>query len=316
MGVTDSLKNPKNLLNKTLGKDQKIELRELKCKSCGASVSVSATDKFVECDSCGTRSSVIQHVHLNEGKYEKVLKGDVKIRFENIVSILYADMEAGNYSEAYGYCNRGLEINKNSGELWENKALCAYWHSIDYLYSDKITRTNAREIVAYLDASKKHDPDSTTYTGIADSIGTNLGSVIILKFDNIMTDVWNPTTKKFDGGFSYSRLLKIKSYLDTLETAFDIQVSKDTELLKYIVVEYSNRGKVIWIKKEKGEYLNATTLSSNPVKKRDLLIKKIQQHSPTYVPPTIKVDEPFKMNKLVLFIIFVIVVIAIVLSSS
>ena len=83
----------------------------------------------------------------------------------------------------------------------------------------------------------------------------------------------------------------IKDYLDTLETAFDIQVNKDTLFLKYIVNEYSNLGKMTWIKKEGGVFMNNSQLTFDPVKKRELIIKKIQQIEPGYVPPEIKIQS-------------------------
>ncbi len=149
--------------------------------------------------------------------------------------------------------------------------------------------TNAREIVAFLSASKQHDPDSTTYEESADAIGSNLGQIIILKADLVAPDTVDDTTKQ--PSYSLMRLTSLKDYLDTLETAFDIQVNKNTEFLKYIVTEYSNLGNVIWIKKESGVFMNSTILTFDPVKKRELLIKKIQQAEPGYTPPDIKIAE-------------------------
>lgn len=267
----------------------RIELKEMKCPSCTAPMPVSAGQSQLECLSCGNRSSVIIPNNVDVTKYESDLQGDKKAAFENIISILVNSMTAGNYSEAYNYCNKGLEINPKVGELWENKAICAFWTSVSFLYEDKIVNTNAREIVAFLAASKQHDPDSTTYQESADAIGTNLGQIIILKANLISPDSVDDKTKQ--ASFSLMRQNTLKDYLDTLETAFDIQVNKDTVFLKYIVNEYSNLGKMNWIKKEGGIFMNNSQLTFDPVKKRELIIKKIQQIEPGYVPPEIKIQS-------------------------
>ncbi len=267
----------------------RIELKEMKCPSCTAPMPVSAGQSQLECLSCGNRASVIIPNNVDVTKYESDLQGDKKDAFENIISILVNSMTAGNYSEAYNYCNKGLEINPKVGELWENKAICAFWSSVSFLYEDKIVNTNAREIVAFLAASKQHDPNSATYQESADAIGTNLGQIIILKADLISPDDFDDKTKQKT--FSLMRQNTIKDYLDTLETAFDIQVNKDTLFLKYIVNEYSNLGKMTWIKKEGGVFMNNSQLTFDPVKKRELIIKKIQQIEPGYVPPEIKIQS-------------------------
>lgn len=267
----------------------RIELKEMKCPSCTAPMPVSAGQSQLECLSCGNRASVIIPNNVDVTKYESDLQGDKKDAFENIISILVNSMTAGNYSEAYNYCNKGLEINPKVGELWENKAICAFWSSVSFLYEDKIVNTNAREIVAFLAASKQHDPNSATYQESADAIGTNLGQIIILKANLISPDSVDEKTKQ--ASFSLMRQNTIKDYLDTLETAFDIQVNKDTLFLKYIVNEYSNLGKMTWIKKEGGVFMNNSQLTFDPVKKRELIIKKIQQIEPGYVPPEIKIQS-------------------------
>ncbi|MDC0201947.1 hypothetical protein OAJ56_01750 [Flavobacteriales bacterium] len=92
--------------------------------------------------------------------------------------------------------------------------------------------------------------------------------------------------------------------MDTLETAFEIQVTKDTTFLKYIVTEYSNLGKVNWIKKEGGVLMNASPLTFDPVKKRELVIKKIKQVEPGYNPPDIKLPTKNYLAMIIGFIIF------------
>lgn len=267
----------------------KIELKEMKCPSCTAPMPVLPGQSHLECLSCGNTSSVIIPNSIDVKKYESDLQGDKKDAFENIISILVNSMTAGNYAEAYNYCNKALEINPNVGELWENKAICAFWSSVSFLWEDKIVNTNAREIVAFLSASKQHDPDSSTYQESADAIGTNLGQIIITKTNLVSPD--EKDTKTNQEVFSIGRQNSLKDYLDTLETAFDIQVNKDTQFLKYIVNEYSNLGKMIWIKKESGAFKNNSKLAFDPVRKRELIIKKIQQIEPGYLPPEIKIPS-------------------------
>ena len=79
-------------------------------------------------------------------------------------------MLAGNYGEGYNYCNKGLEINPNSAELWANKAICSLWLSTVAKLSDE----KAMEIITYLNACKSNDSELNIYNETSKSIAENL----------------------------------------------------------------------------------------------------------------------------------------------
>jgi DNA-directed RNA polymerase subunit RPC12/RpoP len=277
----------------------KLELTSLNCTNCGASLTGYEGKNEIQCEYCNTTLKVLRpkSVSVTQGN----LSTDSYDRLNNYVEILQKAIRAGNFNEGYDYCNKALEVNPNIGSIWENKAICAFWRSVSFLNEDKITISNAREIRTFLSASQENDPNSETYEITADAIGSNLATILRIKLAKIspvgpiivVSGVKMPsyTTK----GISHA-----KDYLETLETAYDIMVNKDLDILKYLVSEFSNHGKLIWweAKKAYGEAEDPTNIKPTAFaksvgfdveSKRNSLIRRIHNVDETYEAPIIKV---------------------------
>lgn len=277
----------------------KLELTSLNCTNCGASLHGYEGKNEIQCEYCNTRIKVLRprSVTVTQGN----LSPDQYDRLNNYVEILQKAIRAGNYNEGYDYCNKALEVNPNIGAIWENKAICAFWRSVSFLNEDKITISNAREIRTFLSASKENDPNSETYEITADAIGSNLATILQLKMATTAPDTTTTLNNKTKQFYSVRALSRIKDYLETMETAFDTMVNKDADILKYVVNELSNHGKVAWweAKNNFGKVNDpsnavptdaATQSGIDIARKRDSLIKRIQSIDPSYVPPTIKIE--------------------------
>lgn len=287
----------------------KLELTSLNCTSCGASLSGYEGKNEIQCEYCNTtikilrpRSVSVSQEKLSNDNYEKL---------NNYIEILQKAIRAGNYNEGYDYCNKALEVNPNIGSIWENKAICAFWRSVSYLNEDKITLSNAREIRTFLNASKENDPDSESYEITADAIGSNLATILRIKLASISPDSSTIVNKKTVETYSTRAINRAKDYLETMETAYDIMINKDVEILKYLVKEYSNLGKLIWWESSsnwggaKPVPTSLAKLSGIDVdKKRDSLIKRINSIDSSYEAPGIKI-KIVNYWKIILIIIIV-----------
>ncbi len=287
----------------------KLELTSLNCTSCGASLSGYEGKNEVQCEYCNTtikilrpRSVSVSQENLSNDNFEKL---------SNYIEILQKAIRAGNYNEGYDYCNKALEVNPNIGSIWENKAICAFWRSVSYLNEDKITLSNAREIRTFLNASKENDPDSESYEITADAIGSNLATILRIKLASISPDSSTIVNKKTVETYSTRAINRAKDYLETMETAYDIMINKDVEILKYLVKEYSNLGKLIWWESSsnwggaKPVPTSLAKLSGIDVdKKRDSLIKRINSIDSSYEAPGIKI-KIVNYWKIILIIIIV-----------
>lgn len=274
-----------------------LELTSLSCTNCGASLSDFQGKNEVTCEYCNTNVRVLRprQVTTVQGN----LSNDNFEKLNNYVEILQKAIRAGNYEEGYEYCNKALEINPNIGSIWENKAICAFWRSVSIINEDKITASNAREIRTFLSASKENDPNSDSYVSTADAIGSNLATVLMLKISILKADKPVNVGKSVVMAFSDLQISRLRDYLDTLETAYEIMVNKDIEILKYLVLEFSNHGKLQWWRM-KNSYGSTTDIkniipselgsgiSFDVNRKREVLIKKIKDLDIQYEPPIIK----------------------------
>ena len=276
----------------------KLELTSLNCTNCGASLSGYEGKNEIQCEYCNTHIKVLRprSVSVTQGN----LSSDNFDRLNNYVEILQKAIRAGNFNEGYDYCNKALEVNPNIGSIWENKAICAFWRSVSFLNEDKITISNAREIRTFLNASKENDPDSETYELTADAIGSNLASILRIKLASIFPDTTTTVDKVTVQSYSNRAISRAKDYLETMETAYDIMVNKDVNILKYLVKEFSNHGKIIWWEAKnayrKPEHPTNTKLSAVAItsgidvqRKRDSLIKRILNIDKSFEAPSIRI---------------------------
>ena len=275
-----------------------ISLSTMACPSCGGQLEDITGKDQVTCDYCSTSVKILQPKAIDVNNYKKSFKASDLEKFINISSIIESSMKAGNYPEAYDYCNKALELNPKIGEVWENKAICSFWNSVSFIGRDEIVYSKAREIVTLLNSSKEHDTDSKTYEAASDGIGFNLGQITTAKIEAMLPD----TKLKKAPAWSTGLQSRMSDYLNTIEVAFQIMSNKDTEFLKYIITEYSGAKKIKWLVKDKK---TDKYEPQNIFKKREILIKKVQEIEPDYVPPKIK--EPAKIPLYVYVIIFVVV---------
>jgi hypothetical protein len=298
---------------------KQLELTSLNCPNCSANITGFEGKSTVNCDFCGTTTIVLRpkNIEIFQGN----LSNENFDKLKNYIEIFQKAIKAGIYSEAYLYCNKALEINPNIGSIWENKAICSFWKGIEGLSENNIIVSNAREIRTFLNASKENDPNSDTFIETSDAIGTNLALIVMLKFkalnkiivqDTELTKIVNNLKgNNFSAPKELNRFetARVKDYLETIETAFEIQVTKDIELLKWLVYEYSNLGKFLWWKADYDEktykLINkkpipdfmATASQIDVENKRNYLVNKILKFDATYVAPEIKIEIPEDPNK-------------------
>jgi DNA-directed RNA polymerase subunit RPC12/RpoP len=276
----------------------KLELTALNCASCGASVSDFQGKDEINCEYCGTNNKILRPkpVTTSQGN----LSQDNFDKLNNLVEILQKAIRAGNYNEGYDYCNKALEIDPSLGSLWENKAICAFWRSINFLYEDKITNTNAREIKTFLQASRENDPNSETYAETADNIGYNLFLASSIKFSATWpdtTEIINDTTFK---KYSKDACIRIKDIIETMGTSFELMANPDYDLLKQIVEILTNKKHIILqdynFETKKWEN-NAISKEGNldATKKREILINLIKKAEPDYQAPEFIVPNSGKV---------------------
>jgi DNA-directed RNA polymerase subunit RPC12/RpoP len=272
----------------------KLELTALNCASCGASISDFQGKESIICEYCNTSNRILRPkpVQTSQGS----LSQDKFETLNNYVEILQKAIRAGNYNEGYDYCNKALEIDPSIGAIWENKAICAFWRSVNFLNEDKITNSNAREIKTFLSASKENDPNSETYAETADSIGYNLFLACKLKLLTSKPDTTIEQNKQQVPVFSQAACLRIKDFLETMETSYEIMTNSDLQILKELVNIYSNKLSEIHLlecppfksaKQLTNWSNNYISLRGNidSLKKREILIRKIKSIDTTYIEP-------------------------------
>jgi tetratricopeptide (TPR) repeat protein len=191
-------------------------------------------------------------------------------------------MVAGNYKEAYDYCNKALEIDPQSAALWENKAISCFWIRTD---SD-IIETEAKEILTYLNAAKQADTDSETYEDTASSIASNLFYAVYYRYLMVTPDVAS-NGKDLDR-YSFDASKKILSYIKIMGLCFDIYpvsfyleeaVKELTNLTKLHWIDFDNNGNKVthdfW----------KTYFSFDAVRTRDRYISKLTKLNSNYIAP-------------------------------
>ena len=264
--------------------ENRIEILSLNCSSCGAQLENFKEKLEVKCDFCDNVTKIIRPVKVIS-KLTDISESETA-RFTNFVAILEKSMVAGNYKEAYDYCNKALEIDPQSAALWENKAISCFWIRTD---SD-IIETEAKEILTYLNAAKQADPDSKTYEDTATSIASNLFFAVYYSYLMLSPDL-SSNGKDLDE-YSLDASKKLLSYVKIMEIAFDINPTKI--YLEKAINELTNLEKVLWINVDKNG--NKTTLdcwrnfSFDAVRTRDRYITKIKKLDSNYQAPEFPKD--------------------------
>ncbi|RPI14368.1 MAG: hypothetical protein EHM58_16560 [Ignavibacteriae bacterium] len=243
-----------------------MQLVALKCPACGSSVKVDEKMKIFTCEYCKNTINIIKPVEIN--KYLEGLNEVDQKRYENFISIMEQAMTAGNYTEAYEYCNKGLEINPKAPELWANKAICSLWIST----VTQITEDKALEIISYLNACKINDTESNIYTETTKAIGENLYYLALYRYSTIQQDQIMSS-----GIYSYSAESEraILSCIKILHLCFQLK-----EDYNYLIQELQliNSGKICWIDTKGGNTNIAKRHGFDAVKTREKLIEEIRNY--------------------------------------
>ena len=204
-------------------------------------------------------------------------------------SISLDDINEGVFRAEYLSALRSMNNGKEySVYNYDRKSKTSTIDVYDYKTGDKVG--------TLLNSAKEHDTDSKTYEAASDGIGFNLGQITMAKIEAMLPD----TT--LDKAPAWSNLLqsRMSDYLNTIEVAFQIMSNKDTEFLKYVIIEYSGAKKIRWLNKDKKTNKYEP---QNIFKKREMLIKKVQEIEPDYVAP--KIEEAAKVPFYVYIIVFV-----------
>jgi len=277
-----------------------LKLQRLNCTSCDAPIDNFEETTTVVCAFCGTTSLVLRPQKIHYSRSRERLSETKLASFGNLISILETAMVAGNYHEAYEYCNKALELDPAASQVWSNKAVCAFWITLSHLNTEKFASTQAREIRAFLDKAQEHDPDCPHYVETANSIAYNLFHVMCVKFD-AMTPV-----QRYDmvGNqqilreyWEQSHYALAKAYLDTMMTCFEIAEDKRnaTTYLMRVVNEYTNNGRLKWaalyhinkpaVAGNVGPIAFAHAANVHPQTLVPTLIGRIREGYPEYSPP-------------------------------
>jgi hypothetical protein len=246
---------------------QFVQITSQNCHNCGASVHVSSNTDNLKCEYCETQIRILRPVKMNEESMLGKLNDEEMKKYRNMLTILENSMKAGNFKEGYDYCNKALEVDPTSSEIWENKAICSFWLST----KRDVFSTQAKEIVTYLNTAKSYDANSKTLPITSKNIAWDLYSLGYVWLHSVM-----PYNDK--GNYSWTDCDNMFEYVKLWDTAFDIY--NETKFLKDAVIEFNgNQGaKINWQDKN--------AIQRYPTQKlKETYIKKIQKIEPSYVPP-------------------------------
>ena len=248
--------------------NQFVQVTTQNCHNCGATLDVNENTQKLKCDYCDTQIRILRPVKINEESMKGKLNDDEMKKYRNMLTILENAMKAGNFKEGYDYCNKALEVDPTSSEIWENKAICAFWLST----KREVFKNQAKEIVTYLNTAKSYDAESKTLPKTSENIAWDLYSLGFIWFHSI------PQLPK--GGFTYDDLEDMFEFVKLWDTAFEIH--NETKFLKDAVIEFTvaEGAKVNWLDDGLEKY---------PTQKlKDTYIKKIKKIEPNYEPPKAK----------------------------
>ncbi len=238
----------------------------LRCPACGATLKVDGTSTHFNCEYCQNPINIIKP--LTSNAFVEGLTEIEQNKYSNYLSILEQAMLAGNYSEGYNYCNKGLEINPKSAELWANKAICSLWLST----VSQISEDKAMEIITYLNACKSNDPDSKIYSETSELIAENLYYCALYRYNTLQPDQYNPngiTT------YSFENEKAILSCIRIMQLCFQISQNY-TFLIKEL--ELINIGKIYWFSAKGGNSNSSNRQGFDAVKTRGKLIVEIKNN--------------------------------------
>jgi tetratricopeptide (TPR) repeat protein len=237
----------------------------LRCPACGAALSFQESADRLICEFCRNNILIIRPLSANS--IIAGLTAAEQMKYKNYLSILEQSMLAGNYSEAYDYCNKGLEINPNAAELWGNKAICSLWLNS----GSGISEEEALEIITYLNACRNNDTDRKIYPEIAPSIADNLFSSTLYRYSRLKPDQQN-----FESAMTYSP----SAEAEVMECIKIMQLCYRIEPNMFYLLEalrLVGAGKINWFGHNGGNSPSAQRQGFDAVKTREILLGEIRK---------------------------------------
>ena len=222
-----------------------LNITNQECPNCGVSISIENDESVIQCKYCDTQIKILRpiNVSLNHAAKES-LSLDNRDKYDNYITILQNSMIAGNYKEAFDYCNKALEINPAVPELWVNKAICAYWQST----KGDILSKQAKETSTYLRTAQNYDPENEVLKKTKEIIAENLFYLAKLWANRISPDTYYQESKSY--AYSWKQVDDIYDYIMLFEIAYNI--SEDVSYLKAAIDEFilHNTYNIGWIDNE------------------------------------------------------------------
>lgn len=247
------------------GQQPYLQIVNQACLCCGAQLPIQANTEQVKCEYCGTELMIVRPI-----KVTNIINPDVdeneKKKFANFVNILENSMVAGNYREAYEYCNKALEIDPASSEIWENKAICTYNNAT----KADLVEEEAREVTTYLQAAYRCNSNSQSLYNTSRNISISMFNLGHHWLYNTPPDMNN-------GVYSFELCTKLLKYIKLWDICF--QIFRDTYFLKAAVFELAGQGKLKWPSIEK---------KIPTAQLRNAYIQKILAIESNYKPPAVK----------------------------
>lgn len=262
-----------------------MELVSLNCASCSASLEGFQGKNEAKCSFCGNITQILRPIKVAANA--TVLAENDTSKFNNLISIMERSMIAGNYQEAYDYCNKALEYDPTNASLWENKAICSFWLRSD----SNIIESEAKEILTYLISARQANPNSSTYTSTARSISSNLYFTVAYRYYRVFPDA-SSDGKKMDT-YTFDTIDDVVQYLKIMALCFEIY--PEPLYLETPINELSDVVKICWTELDKNKSrVNkswANRLGIDPIGDRDKYIGKIRKIKPDYQPPAYPIEE-------------------------
>lgn len=175
-----------------------MELKAVKCPSCGADLQVPDDKDYMVCPYCDTTVQVREEIKM---KYD--------VNISNFLKLADEDLKAGNYKEAYEYYNKALESDANNPDAWLGKGVTS-----GFLHN------NINEMMEWISmavsncSGEKQDNIkikaagyiNTIVIGFDSSMNRTLNFVSFFSISGAGSDVYNSVINAMETAHSYSPL--------------------------------------------------------------------------------------------------------------
>ena len=244
-----------------------------KCPQCAGALQVPDDRDIVKCMYCGIDVVVRQAIQL--------VSGNTK----NFVELAKAASAAGNYSEAYDYFTKTLELEPTNAEAWFGKGTAAGWLStlVDFRFGEML--------VAYENAVKfsKDESIAEMKAACANTLSAVATACYTMSFKHAreyiaLPNTWAEYLPRCRNIISLYEIAHSYSPDDRIIIENVIHLCKDNiEGVKYNDPYDNNTSKTVFLSDQyENEIRNILTVYADKLKKLD----------PNYVPPNPQKQSP------------------------